>query len=169
MMAVLSFLFIAALYLFTVSFALIPSDGTTTAAATRSNLNDNDFRITLAKGTAVETPEFSARIADLTNFPALAGVDVQSTIVRVTIRSGEDFFRHYHPRGTETLNLIQGRLRTTFSFEGTASPRMVTVTLRGGESTVFPEALPHMLTCISKSDCTYISVLNSADAGTVRV
>lgn len=166
----LAFLFtVTILCLLNVSFALIPSDGTTTAAAARSGFNDNDFRITIDNGAAVETPEFSARIADLSRFPVLAGVDVQSTIVRVTIRAQMSFFRHYHPRGTETLNLLSGRLRTSFTFEGTASPRVVTVTLRGGESTVFPEALPHELTCVSNHDCTYISILNSADAGTVRI
>lgn len=117
----------------------------------------------------MNTPTFKVSIADLANFPALAGQDVQSTIVRVALKSGQPFIRHFHPRASETLNALQGDFRISFIFEGLGEVRNVTNIIRAGESTVFPQGLIHETTCISKSDCVFLSVLNSADPGTVPV
>lgn len=150
-----------------VTFARIPSFGLMTAGSIRSGLKDRDFRIQPSKGTQIVTATFKVSIADLTNFPALAGQDVQSTIVRVFLKSGELFFRHFHPRGTETLNALQGTFRISFLFEGLGDVRNVSNVIKAGESTVFPQGLIHETTCISKGDCAFLSILNSADPGTI--
>lgn len=151
----------------TSSLAMIPSFGLQTATSIRSELDDKDFKITPALGIRIDTPDFKVRIADLTNFPALAGQDVQSTIVRVTLRSGAAFFRHFHPRGTETLNALRGTFMVSFTFEGLGTPRVVTNTIKAGQSTIFPQGLVHETKCISKTGCTFLSILNSADPGTI--
>jgi len=155
--------------LFSLSLASIPSLGLDTAPAVRSGLRDRDFRIQFSRGIQVTTPDFSVSIADLSNFPALAATDVQSTIVRVSVKAGRPFFAHYHPRGTETLNALQGTFRISFRFEGLGDVRTVTNIIRAGESTVFPQGLIHETVCISDTDCAFLSVLNSADPGTVPV
>lgn len=153
----------------TSTLAMIPSFGLQTATSVRSELEDKDFKITPALGIRVDTPDFRVRIADLTNFPALAGQDVQSTIVRVTLKPGASFFRHFHPRGTETLNALRGTFRVSFAFEGLGTPRVVTNVIKAGQSTIFPQGLVHETKCISQKGCTFLSVLNSADPGTVAV
>lgn len=78
----------------------------------------------------VDIPDFNVRIADLTNFPALAGQDVQSSIVRVNLRPGAVLFRHFHPRGSETLNALRRTFMVSFTFEGLGTPRVVTNVIR---------------------------------------
>lgn len=169
MSSITTFAFLLISCLFPISFATIPSFGLQTAGSIRSGLRDRDFRIQLSKGAQIETPTFKVSIADLTKFPALAGQDVQSTIVRVFLKGGKPFIRHFHPRSTETLNALQGTFRISFIFEGLGEVRNVTNTIKAGESTVFPQGLIHETTCISKGDCVFLSVLNSADPGTIPV
>lgn len=147
----------------------IPSFGLQTAAAIRSKLQDSDFRIQFSRGTQVNTTNFQVQIADVANFPALAGQDVQSTLTRVNLKAGQAFITHFHPHATETLNAIQGTFRVSFVFEGLMNPRNISNVIRAGESTVFPQGLVHSTVCISKSDCVFLSVLNSADPGTIPV
>lgn len=159
---------IALAFLFNLSTAQIPSFGLQTAAGIRGLLEDKEFAINPENGIRINTPNFRVRIADLTNFPALAGQDVQSQIVRVNLKSQQMFIPHYHPRGSETLNAIRGTFKVTFTFEG-LNPRTVVNTIKAGESTVFPQGLPHTTTCISKQDCIFLSVFNSADPGLIPV
>eukprot|EP00177_Eucheuma_denticulatum_P000416 GFKZ01000720.1.p1 GENE.GFKZ01000720.1~~GFKZ01000720.1.p1 ORF type:complete len:188 (-),score=14.22 GFKZ01000720.1:71-577(-) len=150
-----------------ISSAMIPSTGTSTADAIRSNLVTRDFRIDIESGIAVEARDFSVRIADVNTYPAMGGADVQSAIVRATIMARRPFFRHYHPRGTETLNLLEGEVRVSFKFEGLGETRVVTNRLMAGQSTVFPQGLVHETFCVSDVNCTFLSVFNTADPGTV--
>lgn len=148
--------------------ASIPSFGLQTAAGIRSALQDSDFRINPSKGQIITTDTFVVQIASVADFPALGGQDVQSQIARVVVRAGQPFLPHYHPRGTETLNALAGVFRVTFLTEG-LNPRNITNILHPGDSTVFPQGLPHATTCISKSDCLFLSVFNTADPGLVPV
>lgn len=161
--------FIVMSSLIVLSKAMIPSFGLETTGSIRAGLRDTDFRIRPSLGTQVETPTFRVSIADLTNFPALAGQDVQSTIVRVELKAGERFLTHFHPRGSETLNVLKGTFRVSFRFAGVGEVRNITNIIRTGESTVFPQGLVHTEECISTNDCVFLSVLGSADAGTVPV
>ncbi|PXF39567.1 hypothetical protein BWQ96_10734 [Gracilariopsis chorda] len=83
----------------------------------RSGLQDSDFRINPSKGQIINTG-FTVQIANVADFPALGGQDVQSQIVRVLVRAGQPFIPHYHPRGTETLNALAGVFRVSFLSEG---------------------------------------------------
>lgn len=150
-----------------VSSASIPSSGLETAAGTRGALPDSAFRIDPSKGIVNKQPDFTTQNANLANFPALAGADVQTQIVRVFIRAGKSFLTHSHPRSSETLNLIRGVLDVAFTFEGASNPRVVRNRLRAGESTVFPQGLVHSVRCVSKKDCMYVATFNSADPGFV--
>eukprot|EP00177_Eucheuma_denticulatum_P002688 GFKZ01004829.1.p1 GENE.GFKZ01004829.1~~GFKZ01004829.1.p1 ORF type:complete len:165 (+),score=6.81 GFKZ01004829.1:136-630(+) len=160
-----AFIFLASLIGLT--FANIPSFGRQTAAGVRSNLRDQDFRIRFSQGAQVNTRNFRVSIADLNNFPALGAQDVQSTIVRVNLNAGQAFVTHHHPRATETFNALQGSFRNSFRFEGLGNVRNVSNVIRAGESTVFPQGLVHSTVCISRSNCVFLSVLNSADPGLI--
>ncbi|KAI0565331.1 Cupin [Gracilaria domingensis] len=156
-------------FVFTTSvLGSIPSFGTQTNGAIRGQLADNDFRIRPEQGVIINNPNFRVRVADLSNFPALAGQDVQAQITRVTLKAMQPFIPHYHPRGVEVLNAIRGSFRITFKFEG-LNPRTVTNIIHAGESTVFPQGLMHETVCISKRDCEFLSTFNSADPGFVPV
>lgn len=146
----------------------ITSLGTDTAQSVRNPLADNDFILDPSKGVAIDTADFRIRIAELSNFPVLAGTDTQSQVVRVMLKSGRDFIPHYHPRGTEILNVLRGRFRFTIRFEG-LNPRVVTIHVREGQTTIFPQGLIHTARCVSKRDCMFLSNFNTADPGLVPV
>lgn len=148
--------------------ASIPSFGLQTAQSIRSSLTDKDFHINPSRGVIIRNPKFTARVAELTNFPVLAGPDVQSQIVRATIKAGKPFIPHFHPRSAEVLNALRGVLFITIKFEG-LEPRVVRIKLRSGESTVFPQGLVHTTTCVSQNNCEFLSVFTSADPGLVPV
>lgn len=146
----------------------IPSFGLQTAQGIRNELPNSEFRIDPRKGTIIKTPDFTVELADLSNFPALAGQDVQAQITRVFVRARKPFIPHFHPRSSEVLNAIRGTFRVSFTTEG-LNPRVVTNVIRSGQSTVFPQGLVHKTTCISKQDCMFLSVFTSADPGLIPV
>ncbi|CAN8072180.1 unnamed protein product [Agarophyton chilense] len=154
--------------MFASAWGSIPSFLTQTNPEIRSKLADKDFSINPENGIILNTPNFRARIADVTNFPALGAQDVQTQIVRVTLKAKQTFIPHYHPRGTEVLNALAGKFRVTFKFEG-LNPRSVSNVIHAGESTVFPQGLIHETVCISHHDCEFLSTFNSADPGLVPV
>lgn len=145
------------------------SIGLETTASMRASLSDEDFKIDIGNGLRVNTSDYRVRIADFTKFPALAGHDVQTTVMRVSLMAGKRFLRHFHPRSSETLNALRGSFNVSFQFEGLDTPRIVSNTIHAGQSTVFPHGLVHDTTCVAQTDCVFLSVLNSADPGFVRV
>lgn len=149
-------------------FGAIPSFGMQSATEIRESLKDSDFRIRVQKGGLLESENFTARIANFKKFPALAGQDVQSEIAAVVLKAGKPFFKHLHPRGAETLNVLEGVLRVELQKEG-INPEIIKNVLKAGESTVFPQGLFHDAFCVSKSDCRFNVVFNTADPGLVVV
>lgn len=152
----------------TLTSASIPSIGLQTARVTRMDLPDSAFKIDPRRGLIVRTPNFVGMVADVSNFPALGATDVQTQIVRVHLRAGKSFFRHYHPRSSEILTCLRGSLEVSFSFER-SNPRVVMNIIRTGQSTVIPQGLLQTTRCISKTNCTYLSVFTSADPGIVPI
>ena len=146
--------------------ASIPSRGLITAAATRATLSDEDFLIDPSRNVVIRNENMKVELADLNTFPALAGVDVQSQISRVTLRPGQAFVPHFHPRGAEILNAIRGRFEVSFTTEG-LQPKTIKNVVRQGHSTIFPQGLPHTTKCVSRSYCQFLSVFTSADPGLV--
>ena len=144
----------------------IPSFGLQTALQFRSDLPDSAFRIRFQDGAINRQPTFLTRSANLANFPVLAAQDVQSALTEVFVKAGTAFLRHSHPRSSEMIYVLKGVFRVLITFEGT-NPRVVTVDVKSGEATVFPQGLIHEVKCISKKDCAYVAVFTSADPGFV--
>lgn len=151
---------------FALSSAAVPSRGLVTAEGIRKQLPDKAFRINPAVGSIVKGPTFKVLLANLAKFPALAGVDVQSQITRVTVKAGQDFIRHYHPRSAEIVTALRGTLDVSFTMEG---GRVVKNFIPVGESTLFPMGLVHTTKCISDFDCLFLGVFTSADPGLVII
>lgn len=154
------------LYLLSLGHASIPSMGLETVVSERASLNASDFKIIPAKGVLFRTDAFVARIANLGNFPALAGADVQTQIVHVTVKGLKHFPNHYHPRGTEYFYMLSGVVRVTMKTEGRMPQTFVNVLSRN-QATVFPQGLIHTIECISKRYCNYASTFNTANPGLV--
>ena len=147
------------------TFAALPSFGKQGVPTIRGKFADNAFKIIFPRAAQVPGPNFHAALATVDTFPALGGIDIQSSAARVFLRPGASFPTHTHPRAAETLYLVKGVLKTQFRFEGIAKPRIVTNLLQANQITVFPQGLAHLTTCISRNPCIFVSTLNSADPG----
>lgn len=153
-----------------IALARIVSSGTHTVQPTRARLPDRAFLITNNRkpdSVAADGRYFVYKTSPKKN-PALAAADTQVQVNTVHVRGGKAFTMHYHPRGTETLTLNQGRLVSQLWFEG-AKPRRVQIVLHPYDSTVFPQGLVHLVHCVSKQDCIFTAVFNTADPGGVPV
>ena len=139
-----------------------------TAPFIRDNLNDTAFMIDPSRNVILRNKNFRVEVALLDNFPVLAGADVQAQITRVWVRAGQTFIRHIHPRSSEVLTVIRGVFEVSLTTEG-LEPRTIRNVLRTGQSTVFPQGLPHVERCISKRGCKFQAVFASADPGFVPV
>lgn len=145
----------------------VPSLGLVTAQSARSMLPDSAFLLDPALGRTKRTADFVARTAGVADFPALGATDTQGQVNDVRIFAGKAFATHFHPRGTETINVVQGRVRVSFRFE--SGGRVVSNVVKEGQSTIIPQGLIHTSVCVSDKDCRFIANFNTADAGTVAV
>lgn len=74
---------------------------------------------------------------------------------------------HSHPRASEILTVIQGKMRVGFV---TSDPnRQITTILNEGDVFVFPQGLIHYQQNIGKGDAVAIAVLNSQNPGRVTI
>lgn len=154
--------------LLSVAVAIVPSLGLDTVGPIRAEIDDAGFAIRFEETMINETPGFTTSAAIAENFPALAGNDVQRTVVQVDLPAGNIFPLHFHPRAGEVLVLLEGEMDFSFSFEGDpATSRLVTNSLVPGNAAIVPEALLHVATCTSTVDCRYIQITNSADPGAI--
>lgn len=146
------------------------SSGLNTVQATRSKLPDNAFLIRNNRkpDSVASDGRFFVYKTSPSRNPALAAPDTQVQINTVTVRPGKHFSKHYHPRGTETVVVHKGRLFSQMWFEG-SNPRRVKLTLHPRDSTVYPEGLVHLVKCVSKEECVFTAVFNTADPGGVPV
>lgn len=156
--------------LLSVAVAIVPSLGLDTVGPIRAEIDDAGFAIRFEDSMINETPGFTTSAATYQTFPALAGTDVQTSVVQVDLPAGNSFPRHIHPRAGEVLILLAGEMDFSFSFEGNPdTSRLVTNSLVAGNAAIVPEGLLHVATCTSEEDCRYIQVTNSADPGAVFV
>lgn len=154
-----------------VADAFIPSPGHRTNDEVRQMLNDSQFKIDTLSLPPIKVNGYLAFVANAKNTPVLTGNDVQAMVAILRMKSGS-FTRHLHPRGFEVFTVLRGTVQTTLELESPRlSPRIVKLTLKYGQSTVFPIGLIHSLKCISKKKpgCIAHEVFNSADAGTISV
>lgn len=142
-----------------------------TAAALRSKIADDDFAIDISAIKGKPNGAGNVRPGEQGDFPVLGLPDVQMAFSRFTIEPNAHNALHTHPRATETLFVIKGRLEVFFVEENSAtSPaRLVENTLRPEGLTVFPRGLIHGQRCVSDDTCEYLSVLNSGDPGVITV
>lgn len=152
--------------IFNPTLARIVSIGNRTALSVRSQFKDSDFVINPEKGIAIDTADLRIRIADTGRFPVLGAPDVQSMVIEAKVKGGRPFFDHYHPRGSETFTATRGKFKVLIQYEG-LSPRTVTFFLKAGESTVFPTGLSHGFACVSKKNCAFLAIFNTADPGLI--
>lgn len=146
--------------------ATIPSTGIITAEHTRNSLPDSAFKFNLDSVEPISSGNWSAKIFDLRNSPALGAVDVQWQMADGRIKPGNFFFRHYHPRSTELVYVLAGKMRTMFKFEG-PNPRKVTNVVGKGDFTIIPQGLIHQFKCISSEECYFLAIFRTADPGLV--
>ncbi len=144
------------------------SVGAQTSAEARGLLNDADFTVDLhfdksgANATGSHVEKANVGKHDVFGLP-----DVQSGVERVFLRNGAVYASHSHPRVSETLYVESGEIMTSLRFEGEENARIIRLALHSGRVTVFPQGLPHRISCTSADGCTYISFFNSADYGIV--
>lgn len=150
------------------SVSTIPSDGTNTADQIRMGFGKKAFKISLENGQKVITGDFETRIPVLAKTPVLAALDVQMTFADAIIKPRKSFFRHYHPRSSETIFVSQGPLLVEFEFEGLVKKTVRNI-LGTGEFTVIPQGLIHQIFCRSSVSCRFVAVFRSADPGIVPV
>lgn len=153
-----------------VSSARITTLGQSTAEMTRAGLPDTAFRVRPTGAPPIVSPDgrFSAFATSPSANPALAATDTQVQVNTVTVRAGSPFLKHFHPRGTETLTVHKGALVAQLWFEG-FNPRMVRVHLQPFDSVVYPQGIIHLSRCVSKEDCVFTAVFNTADPGLTPV
>lgn len=144
----------------------IPSFGLQTAESIRAKLPDSAFVIDSSKGIISNNTGFSFAIAELSEFPVLAGTDVQFFSALGEINPGATFIKHFHPRSAEYLYVISGDIRIEITLEN-SNPRIVKARVNETQSTAIPQGLPHLAVCVSTKPCKFIAVLNSADPGFV--
>lgn len=149
--------------------ATIPSFGTQTAEAIRSEFNDSDFKLSFADGAQAVDGGFSFSFVGVTGFPVLGGQDIQSSLALVTLQPNASLPTHSHPRAGETCIAGVGELEVFFVFEGLVDPRVVRNTLAPGDATVFPQGLVHGIKCVSDTPCTLTNIMHSADAGIIGI
>ncbi len=144
----------------------IHSMGELTASIARHRLTDAQFSADMSWSTPdLKNQTIQTELADVTNHPVFGLSDVQSAVERVYLKTGTSYESHAHPRGSETIFVESGSLLTNLRFEGMQKQRVVRLTLSRGHVTVFPQGLPHSLTCASDAGCMYVSFFNTADPG----
>lgn len=138
-------------------------------SALRGLLKDSDFVLDLPAIEGFSSDGGTVRPAFVGSFPALGLPDVQMSIANVQLEAGAFNQPHVHPRGSELLFLVKGRLDVFFIEDAGAPPRVVTNTLDAGSATVFGIGLVHGERCVSDTPCEFVAVLNNPDAGSASV
>src|ERR1700751_411494 len=82
------------------------------------------------------------------------------TVGRCILKPGHTNGRHYHPNCSETLVVIQGRIKHTATGDGETE-------LSEGDSVVIPPNVRHCATNIGQSDAVLFIAFSSADRQTV--
>lgn len=146
----------------------MPSAGQKTIDELRKMLSNSQFQIDILRLPPTQAIGFLACIANTTNTRVLTGNDVQAMVAILHMESGS-FTRTLHHRGFEIFTVLLGTVETTLELESSRPiPRIVKLTLKCGQSTVFPIGIIHSLKYISKKNggCIAHEVLHSADACT---
>ncbi|KAK1384835.1 Cupin type-1 domain-containing protein [Heracleum sosnowskyi] len=75
---------------------------------------------------------------------------------------------HIHPRATEILTVLKGRLRVGF-VTGNPENRLITKVLGEGDVFVFPQGLAHFQQNVANGNTTVLAFLSAANPGVITV
>jgi quercetin dioxygenase-like cupin family protein len=139
-----------------------------TAPMIRAGFEDSAFLLDLTKATQVPGEGRLLEFGDQQSFPVLAILDTQMALARVTLDDGATNPTHVHPRATEVLYLVSGKMEVFIGKE--LGNEMIKNTLEAGQGTVFPGGLAHGQKCVEGSGgCVFVSMFNNADPGAFGV
>jgi quercetin dioxygenase-like cupin family protein len=139
-----------------------------TAPMIRAGFEDSAFLLDLTKAAQIPGEGRLLELGDQQSFPVLAVPDTQMALVRVTLDDGATNPTHVHPRATEVLYLVSGKMEVFIGKE--LGNEMIKNTLEAGQGTVFPGGLAHGQKCVKGSGgCVFVSMFNNADPGAFGV
>ena len=84
----------------------------------------------------------------------------EMTIGRCILKPGHTNGRHYHPNCSETLVVVQGRIRHTLTNDQETE-------LAEGDTVVIPPSVRHCATNIGQTDAILLIAFSSADRQTI--
>jgi oxalate decarboxylase/phosphoglucose isomerase-like protein (cupin superfamily) len=139
-----------------------------TRLAVRKQFNKNDFVFDFNKAKVVVKGGESSTIKPLTvdQLPSLQGEGISYVLFDFEPCAAN--LPHIHPRATELLFVISGKLQVAFSEENGGRGAFVN-NLKAGQAAVFPKGLVHFEQNLSCERTKYIAALNSEDPGVVTV
>eukprot|EP01134_Creolimax_fragrantissima_P001862 CFRG1862T1 len=129
-----------------------------------NNFENEDFILDFSDQTAVPVGSDglggTVQAANINNFPVLQTAEMSQT--RFHIGPCGINLPHVHPRGTESIYMVEGELTVGFVTEG---GRLIINDVSADQSTFFPQGLLHYQQNMGCEQAGFISILNSADPG----
>jgi len=140
------------------------------AVAVRAEFDDADFAIDSTKIKGNPNAAGNVRVGNVAGFPVLGLYDIDSSFALMSLAADAHNLPHTHPRASETLYLLKGKLDVSIVEENSAPPVLVIDnTLQPGGIAIFPTGLIHGQRCVAKDGCKFLAVLGSADPEAVTV
>ncbi|KAK1858182.1 hypothetical protein I4F81_000793 [Pyropia yezoensis] len=147
-----------------------PADLFPTAVQVRAKFDDAAFVIDTTK---IEgNPNHAGNIRGINQgaFPVLGLPEVDSSLALISLAENAHNLPHTHPRASETLLLLKGKLEVFIVEEnGPGDVRVIENTIRPGGVAVFPKGLLHGQRCVARDGCKGAAVLGSGDPGVITV
>lgn len=112
-------------------------------------------------------PFANVTTVNVNDFPALSGLGVSNALL--IYPAGSVNVPHTHPRGTETLFVIEGTLFVGLLDTALPVPNLFTQTLKEGDIFVFPRGLVHFQINRSKKTVRAYASFSSTNAGLVSL
>ncbi|GFQ06052.1 germin-like protein subfamily 3 member 2 [Phtheirospermum japonicum] len=106
----------------------------------------------------------SATSVNPTTFPGLNTLGM--SFVRADLNPGGINPPHFHPRATETIYVIQGKVYSGFV---DSTNRAFAKVIEQGDVMVFPRGLVHFQMNVGKSPATVFGCFNSQNPGTMKI
>ena len=146
-------------------FAFINKVKLDTAMQRRQKFAASDFKFNLLGKPNIVGAGGNSKTAFVSDFPALEGNGISSVLFHIE-PCGINL-HNFHPRATELLYVIQGKLQTGFLEEN--GGRFISNNLNQGETTIFPQGLIHYVQNMGCKNATFISAFNNEDPGVLTV
>eukprot|EP00180_Rhodochaete_pulchella_P001129 Plantae.Rhodophyta-Rhodochaete_pulchella.ctg19465.p1 GENE.Plantae.Rhodophyta-Rhodochaete_pulchella.ctg19465~~Plantae.Rhodophyta-Rhodochaete_pulchella.ctg19465.p1 ORF type:complete len:339 (-),score=33.24 Plantae.Rhodophyta-Rhodochaete_pulchella.ctg19465:307-1323(-) len=136
--------------------------GTAAENMNTEELKDSDFVFDFSKlPNNLETDAGTFQLIGSATQPGL--VDSGAAIARVVLRPGAINMPHYHPRATEVIFVVRGRLRVCFNQENGGNRFCNDV--KAGQLAVFPITTIHYQQNAGDDEAEFIAILTSDNPG----